>query len=453
MKKLFFLTIIFSAVIFAQSKTSFFEFDYAQFGYDSTSNYVEFYYSFNQDLMNVVSSDTAKSVGGSLGVIIINQATGEEVINREWGISHTLSENNETNRNLVGVISFILPEGKFNVEITGYDGAEKKNFNSIKELISVDPFLDSDELAISDVQLASRIIPESNNDNSIFYKNSYEVIPHPTAVFSESHPVLFFYSEFYNIMNSEGETLNLLQLVFNSRGDTIINKKKVISRNTPSRVEVGAVQLSNLPSDSYTIILSLIDSINNYGIYSTKKFFVYNPSVEPLATVHSGATEMITSQFNVMSEEEIDDLFDKGKYIATSNEIEQYNKLKDLKAKREFLFNFWKNREGAQGIRNASLNEYIKRLEQANVYGNMFKKGWRTDRGRVLLMYGEPSEIERFPNQLDAKPYEIWHYNNIEGGVVFVFADLTGFSDYLLIHSTVRGELRDDTWQRRIRTL
>ena len=46
----------------------------------------------------------------------------------------------------------------------------------------------------------------------------------------------------------------------------------------------------------------------------------------------------------------------------------------------------------------------------------MSKIGWKTDRGRIFILYGEPSEIERFPNQMDTKPYEIWHYNDIEGG-------------------------------------
>ena len=58
----------------------------------------------------------------------------------------------------------------------------------------------------------------------------------------------------------------------------------------------------------------------------------------------------------------------------------------------------------------------------------MSKIGWKTDRGRVLILYGEPNEIERFPNQMDKKPYEIWHYDDVEGGVIFVFADLSGFS-------------------------
>ena len=66
------------------------------------------------------------------------------------------------------------------------------------------------------------------------------------------------------------------------------------------------------------------------------------------------------------------------------------------------------------------------------------------------MLYGEPTEIERYPNQIDTRPYEIWHFTEMEGGVYFIFADITGFSDYTLVNSTKRGELRDDNWQRRI---
>ena len=41
---------------------------------------------------------------------------------------------------------------------------------------------------------------------------------------------------------------------------------------------------------------------------------------------------------------------------------------------------------------------------------------------------------------------------NWKAVLVFVFGDLTGFSDYTLLHSTLRGELRDDNWSRRITT-
>ncbi|OPZ67292.1 MAG: hypothetical protein BWY83_02647 [bacterium ADurb.Bin478] len=66
----------------------------------------------------------------------------------------------------------------------------------------------------------------------------------------------------------------------------------------------------------------------------------------------------------------------------------------------------------------------------------------------IHLRYGKPSDIERHSVGKDTKPYEIWHYENIENGVIFVFVDRSGFNQYELIHSTKRGELYDPNYQR-----
>ena len=80
----------------------------------------------------------------------------------------------------------------------------------------------------------------------------------------------------------------------------------------------------------------------------------------------------------------------------------------------------------------------------------MGRDGWKTDRGRVYVLYAEPDEVQRFPSSENAKPYEKWNYNQIESGVLFVFIDLTGYGDYTLVHSTKRGELQDESWQQRL---
>ncbi|CUS95440.1 hypothetical protein JGI14_11203 [Candidatus Kryptonium thompsonii] len=68
--------------------------------------------------------------------------------------------------------------------------------------------------------------------------------------------------------------------------------------------------------------------------------------------------------------------------------------------------------------------------------------------GKVIkAVDGPPDEYERHPSEVDSKPYEIWYYHNIEGGVEFVFVDKSGFSDYILVHSTKRNEIRDDNWR------
>ncbi|MEJ2542771.1 MAG: GWxTD domain-containing protein [Calditrichaceae bacterium] len=77
----------------------------------------------------------------------------------------------------------------------------------------------------------------------------------------------------------------------------------------------------------------------------------------------------------------------------------------------------------------------------------MGREGWKTDRGRVFLIYGDPDEYERFPSSMDALPYIIWHYYDLEGSQIFVFTDLDGFGDYRQIHSSYRKELQNPNWQ------
>jgi len=78
------------------------------------------------------------------------------------------------------------------------------------------------------------------------------------------------------------------------------------------------------------------------------------------------------------------------------------------------------------------------------------KRGWQTDRGRILITYGPPDQYVRDPFERGMKPHEEWHYHNLQGGVVFVFADLNGFQDYRLIHSTHQSELQNYNWKSRV---
>ena len=357
---------------------------------------------------------------------------------------------------MVGVIGFTLPSGKYEFLVTGEDSLQSSFSKSAKEYLTVRPFI-GNNISMSDLQFASKILQDSPNKTSIFYKNTYEVIPSPTSVYDDNEPVLFYYLELYNLNGLHNDDpLKLSTLVYNSKEQMVYDKAKTIMGKVNSRVEVGAVPVNKFSTGSYTLIVALIDSIGNYGVSSSKRFFVYNPSVQATDSLYNkSATNILATQFGVMSEEELDDLFDKSKYIATATEIKQYSALNNVDGKRKFINQFWNARDTNPSTpRNEFYIEYLKRIQHCNqTFNALGKEGWKTDRGRIYLKYGEPSEIERFPNQQDTKPYEIWHYNDIQGGVIFVFADLTNYSDYELINSTARGELRDDNWQNRISTL
>jgi len=445
------LFILFVLPLFSQNKVDF-EFDYAQFGYDTTSNYVEFYYSFNQASLTVVNTDSVDYIQGILHISITDSVTGEFIVNNRWLIPNIIRDSSDINKSLIGAIGFVIGEGVHYCKLSGADAQDSLKTKTIDSYLRINPFLKL-TASMSDLQLASNIIPQSTNESSIFYKNTYEVTPMPTAIFGENQPVLFYYTELYNLSDESGSNnLRLDQLVFNSREQLVINKSKQIDRKVDSRVEVGTVHAYKLPTDTYTLICTLIDSAANQGVSSSKKFFVYNPGVAYVDTFTQQTSSVLSTAFGVMSEEELDNLFEKSKYVALESEKEQYELLTGENGKREFIFNFWKvrNIDPSQG-KNQNYLDYVARVSESNKrYAAMGKKGWKTDRGRVFIMYGEPSEIERYPNQPETRPYEIWSYHDIEGGVRFVFGDITGFSDYQLLHSTKRGELRDEYWQRRI---
>ncbi len=438
----------------AQQKLDF-DFDYAQFGYDSTSNFIEFYYSFGQKGLYQTETDSSIILEGALAIDLTETFNHKTLIDKEWKINHEIKDTSDMNKSLVGVISFILPAGEYECVISGKNFNDSSINKTYRESIKVEPFV-RNSISISNIQIASKILQDSQNKNSVFYKNSYEIVPLPTSIFGENIPVLFNYFELYNLQKVTHDfPLKLNTLVYNSRGDIFYNKSKSFSKTTDSRVEVGTIPVNKFPTDSYTLTVSLIDSAGNYGVSSSKKFYVLNPSVEVNDSIYSKITNVFATQFGAMSEEELDDLFQKSKYIATKQEIDQYSSLSGEEGKQKFLYEFWNARDtDPSTVRNEYYIEYLRRIEVCNQkYGVLGKKGWETDRGRVYMKYGEPSEIERYPNQIDTKPYEIWHYNEIEGGIVFIFADLTNFSDYQLIHSTARGELRDDNWERRVSSM
>ena len=429
-----------------------FEFEYAQFGYDSLSNYVEFYYSFGQLGLTYVDTDTLDFVQGLLHIEIKDSTTGNKIIDKHWIISNEITDTVNSDRSLIGLVGFVVDKGSYIVNVTGSDANNSLNKKTITEIIIVDPFI-TQNTTLSDVQLASNIMPNSENASSIFYKNTYEVTPLPASVGGEMQPVIFYYIELYNLKARTSDSdMRFDELIINSRGQLVNSKSKKINKSVDTRVEVGIVKAHKLPTDTYTLRLNLIDSVANYGVSSAKRFFVYNPSVVPADTFQQTVSPVLSTTFGAMSEEELDDLFDKSKYIATVSEMDKYKALATEDAKREFTFNFWKARdENPSDDRNETYVNYLKRINDSNAkYSALGKKGWRTDRGRVFIIYGEASEIERHPNETDSRPYEIWKYESLEGGVSFIFGDITGFNDYQLIHSTKRGELRDDYWQRRI---
>lgn len=79
--------------------------------------------------------------------------------------------------------------------------------------------------------------------------------------------------------------------------------------------------------------------------------------------------------------------------------------------------NFWLERaENIERSRNL-IKVYYNRIRYANIFFTSYKKGWKTDRGLIYVMYGLPDEIYISQNS------EKWSYNpsGINPGLIFNF--------------------------------
>jgi len=83
------------------------------------------------------------------------------------------------------------------------------------------------------------------------------------------------------------------------------------------------------------------------------------------------------------------------------------------------------------------------------LYSNNFQEGFETDRGRVYLQYGSPTNIITKETSPSEYPYEIWQYNKIGAfsnkRFIFYNPDLVN-NAYRLLHSDMIGELKNPGW-------
>ena len=445
-------------IVFIQSQNNFnFNIDFSSFKYDSTSNYVEFYYSFPQDNLKLMSTGDSFQIEGLLHLQIKNKENENDFINKDWRIPSLIQDTSgiALKGSLVGVVGFVVPQGNYICNVSGSDNNNpdmKKGYNFP---IDVKPFGDKD-IIISDIQLASSIRQEGVDEKSIFYKNTLEVIPIPSVIYGESAPVLYYYVEIYNLNKiSQSDELSFDASIFDPHGKKIYYKSKNLLKRTAAALEVGTINVSKYLSGKYSLVVSISDKSRNKGFISKKEFFVYNPAIKDTTTFANNNAGVLSSQFAFLSNDECDDIFDKSEYIASKKDVDLYENIRTVEGKREFLVSFWyaKENDANQEIKY-SFNEYMDRVRIANgKYKNIGSKGWKSDMGRVFIKYGPPTQVDRHPNEQNARPYEIWEYQNIEGGVEFIFGDITGFSNYILLTSSKRGEYQDYNWMQRIATV
>jgi GWxTD domain-containing protein len=100
-------------------------------------------------------------------------------------------------------------------------------------------------------------------------------------------------------------------------------------------------------------------------------------------------------------------------YIITPKEKEVFLKLQTDRERNLFIEAFWKQRDQLFKMPEGEYKkEHYRRLDYVNhFYGRGTPKpGWKTDRGRIYIILGEPKDIQKFEGKTEVYPTEIWFY-------------------------------------------
>jgi GWxTD domain-containing protein len=116
-------------------------------------------------------------------------------------------------------------------------------------------------------------------------------------------------------------------------------------------------------------------------------------------------------------------------YIITPEERSAFLHLATNEEREQFIEQFWQRRNpDPDSAENTFKEEHYRRIAYTNEHFASGIPGWKTDRGRIYIMWGPPDEIESHPSggsydrpaqegggQTSTYPFEDWRYRYLEG--------------------------------------
>ncbi|MCK4306671.1 GWxTD domain-containing protein [candidate division WOR-3 bacterium] len=341
---------------------------------------------------------------------------GAKEITKEWNkISYINSRQEAESRkfHILDQIDLFLQPGEYNMKI---EVVSDSNTRSVQKSFEIG--LPPSGLYLSDIQLATKIEPTDSLGK--FIKNGLRIIPNPQCIFGRRYPVLYTYSEIYNL-TPESE-YGVSYSISNKLGELVQKlPTKTLYAEAKDVTEIMDIGIKNFKGGDY---LLKIEVTQGEKIVSKEKSFRIAKAIEE---------EKFTA-------EELK-YYDLIKYVTSQKELEFYNNLPN-EAKPIFLVNFW----GKAG--KELLHAIMDRVKYSDTkFSTTGELGRDSDMGRIWIRYGKPDEREQYPHEAIYHSCEKWIYFG-RGGIVFIFVDKSDYGRYELVYSNIHREPTDPSYRK-----
>jgi len=442
-KVLFLMSFFIVNSLFAQTPTLRAYMDNKQFYAPGSGNYIEIYFQFVGYSVNYVP--VAEGLQGELA-ISIQLLNGTNVVAQDAYRLQSPIMKDSIIDDFYDVKRFGLEPGKYTLALELLDLNSKNASIKASQTIVIEDL--GDAIAASDIEAIE--YATKGDESSIFYKSGYNMVPRLSTFYPSQLTSIPVYFEFYNTQLLEDSICGLKQTVINTETGFELSELTTYTKEKTGEVlpVLRNVDVTKIPTGKYALTYTLIsrsmselttqtylfERSNDMEITLDLETMVLDPSFQASITNDSVAY-YLESLIPISKPAEIKNIID-------------VLKTKDLEKERKHIQAFWlKTSPGT------SYDSWLKYKAQVQLverlYSNNFQEGFETDRGRVYLQYGSPTNViikEVSPTEY---PYEIWQYNKI--GVfsnkrfIFYNPDLVN-NAYRLLHSDMLGELKNPAW-------
>ena len=398
----------------------------------------------------------------SLAVALIIKKNLEVVKTNSYRLNGPVFTTSNTPPTFIDVQRYSLPNGTYEIELTLTDANDSlKKPLLIKQTVSVMYY--GSTIESSDIQAL-----ESFNKSvklGPLTKSGYDLVPYTVNYYPESTKTLNFYFEAYNTDKLIGENQ---QFVYTYYLETEDGKTKLTSYGSFKKEKTSAVNpllaridISKLGTGNYNLVMDLKDETN--GIRLQKKYFFHrlNRAVDIVALQNESEKTNLAEYVGHCNDVDTLKMYVECLWpIANGTDKERIiNQAlkKDPSLMKKFVVDFWQIRAADTANPLKLWSNYYQKVQIAMANFKCGKqKGYYTERGRVFLQYGAPSQRSQQLNEPNTYPYEIWLYYQATDAVTsqsfsnrrFVFVNHNlGDDCFTLIHSDMRGEITNPRWQ------
>jgi GWxTD domain-containing protein len=374
---------------------------------------INFVIKVQYDILYFTKTDDGYRSGYDVAISILDDKTNSTVYSNLWNeeiVEQDFDLTNSQKQYHVNSRSFglDLPAGEYKIFIEFTDKTSK-NIHKSNRKFSIPDI--SSPVSFSQIKFIS---PEDSLSNEIVMENDQISVE-----FNE-------------------DILVHLELIF-ADPESLSISSELIYLAPDSKSEVKANKYDLMPEDNHYMFEELIEKK-----YLEEGDYSLNYKISLGDKIHK-----IQKKFSVVWYSKPVYLYEAGlairpmRYILTSDELEYIDDLSDDELEKWFE-QYWKKKDPDPNTPlNEILLEFYHRVMQSNKkYPAQYREGWETDRGKALILYGDPDRVESRRYLTNAKPYEIWFYDSLNKKLVFV--DVNEDKSYRLMSVEDIGEKKNE---------